>query len=107
VVKFQGLPTRVKNQDTARLQKPGGNFSGKTELLPKARNWEETVTVAQEADLQFLFQPFPAAVAGLSRCRTGREFRSGSAFSTPSRGLTWVAVVPDERLMDQLMEKCE
>ncbi|HSO71097.1 MAG TPA: DUF3786 domain-containing protein, partial [Thermodesulfobacteriota bacterium] len=116
-IKFQGLPNSVsKTKTLLRLQKQLAEaFSSKIQLL-RQKALEvggQPVTVAQEADLQFLFQPLPR----LPRLRVFHDAAPEENFEAEAHFL-FDAQVMDyldlesllflvERLMDQLMEKYE
>jgi hypothetical protein len=116
-IKFQGLPNSVsKTKTLLRLQKHLAEaFSGKTELLDrKARELGgKQVTVAQEADLQFLFQPLPRLPILLvfHDAEPDENFEAEAHFLFDAQVMDYLDLESllflVERLMDRLMEKYE
>jgi hypothetical protein len=116
-IKFQGLPNSVsKTKTLLRLQKQLAEaFSGKTALLDqKARELGgEPVTVAQEADLQFLFQPLPRLPLLLvfHDAEPEENFEAEAHFLFDAQVMDFLDLESllflVERLMDRLMEKYE
>jgi hypothetical protein len=116
-IKFQGLPNSVsKTKTLLRLQKQLAEFfSGKIELLrQKALEMGgKPVTVAQEADLQFLFQPLPRLPLLLvfHDAEPEENFEAEAHFLLDAQVMDYLDLESllflVERLMDQLMEKYE
>jgi hypothetical protein len=116
-IKFQGLPNSVsKTKTLLRLQKKLAEaFSGKTELLrQKALELAgKPVTVAQEADLQFLFQPLPRLplVLVFHDAEPEENFEAEAHFLFDAQVMDYLDLESllflVERLMDQLLEKYE
>jgi Domain of unknown function (DUF3786)/Putative Fe-S cluster len=114
-IKFQGLPNSVsKTKTLLRLQKQLAEaFNGKTEILNrKARELGgEPATVAQEADLQFLFQPLPRLPLLLvfHDAEPEENFEAEAHFLFDAQVMDYLDLESllflVERLMDQLMEK--
>jgi hypothetical protein len=114
-IKFQGLPNSVsKTKTLLRLQKQLAEaFSGKTGRLDrKARELGgEPVAVAQEADLQFLFQPLPRLPLLLvfHDAEPEEHFEAEAHFLFDAQVMDYLDLESllflVERLMDQLMEK--
>jgi hypothetical protein len=116
-VKFQGLPNSVsKTKTLLRLQKHLAEyFTGKTQLLGR-KAWEvggTPVAIAQQADLQFLFQPLPRLPILLIFHDTEPEenFEADAHFLFDAQVMEYLDLESllflVERLMDRLMEKYE
>jgi len=116
-VKFQGLPNSVsKTKTLIRLQEHLAQaLSGKTGLLDrKARELGgEPVTVAQDADLQFLFRPLPRLLLLLvfHDAEPEENFAAEAHFLFDDQVMDYLdlesLLFVVERLMDQLLEKYE
>jgi hypothetical protein len=116
-VKFQGLPNSVsKTKTLLRLQKHlAEHFTGKTQLLDrKAREvGGKPAAIAQEADLQFLFQPLPRLPLLLvfHDAEPEENFEAEAHFLFDAQVMDYLDLESllflVERLMDRLMEKYE
>jgi hypothetical protein len=116
-IKFQGLPNSVsKTKTLLRLQKHLAEaVSGQPELLArKARELGgEPVSIAQEADLQFLFQPLPNLPLLLifHDAEPEEKFAAEAHFLFDAQVMDYLDLESllflVERLLDQLLEKYE
>jgi Domain of unknown function (DUF3786)/Putative Fe-S cluster len=116
-IKFQGLPNSVsKTKTLLRLQKQLAEaFNGKIALLrQKALEMGgKPVTVAQDADLQFLFQPLPRLPLLLvfHDAEPEENFEAEAHFLFDAQVMDYLDLESllflVERLLDQLMEKYE
>ncbi len=116
-IKFQGLPNSVsKTKTLLRLQKQLAEaLTGKTELLArKARELEgKPVTITQDADLQFLFQPLPRLPILLvfHDAEPEENFEAEAHFLFDAQVMDYLDLESllflVERLMDRLLEKYE
>ena len=114
-IKFQGLPNSVsKTKTLLRLQKHLAEaVSGQTELLArKAKELGgEPVSVAQAADLQFLFQPLPRLPILLvfHDAEPEEDFAAEAHFLFDAQVMDYLDLESllflVERLLDQLLEK--
>jgi hypothetical protein len=116
-IKFQGLPNSVsKTKTLLRLQKQLAEaLTGKTELLArKARELGgKPVAIAQDADLQFLFQPLPRLPILLvfHDAEPEENFEAEAHFLFDAQVMDYLDLESllflVERLMDRLLEKYE
>lgn len=116
-IKFQGLPNSVsKTKTLLRLQKQLAEaLTGKMALLDRKapKLGGQPVTVAQEADLQFLFQPLPRLPLLLvfHDAEPEENFAAEAHFLFDAQVMDYLDLESllflVERLMDQLLEKYE